>query len=256
MKRWIGIVLVMLMLAGCGGAGEPRESTDYQDSGFQPNSPGQPPSPSSRRLWEEPVETLEMAAGDEPFVSELTEDELLDDTRHRAEQGNSFHQTMLGIRYLEGDGVLKNDAEAIKWFRKAAEQSDADSHYGAAFGVVTAQFYLGLMYVQGWGVPQDFPEAVKWYRMAAERGHALSQHVLGLMYRAGALGVVPQDLVQAYAWFNIAATQGNEDAARERKGLGEAMTNEQRTRAQELSREYWETYVLPFRSQRVQDLLR
>jgi TPR repeat protein len=76
----------------------------------------------------------------------------------------------------------------------------------------------------------------------------LSQYALGILYRAGAFGVVPQDLVQAYAWFNIAATQGNEDAARERKGLGETITNEQRARARELSREYWEAYVLPFRN--------
>jgi TPR repeat protein len=172
------------------------------------------------------------------------EDELLDDVRHRAEQGDAFYQTGLGIMYLEGDGVPKNDAEAVKWFRMAAEQGDA----GSRFGVVTAQFYLGIMYVNGWGVPQDFPEAVKWYRMAAEQGHALSQYALGILYRAGAFGVVPQDLVQAYAWFNIAATQGNEDAARERKGLGETITNEQRARARELSREYWEAYVLPFRN--------
>ena len=38
MKRWIGIVLVMLTLAGCGGASEPRESTEYWDPGSQPNS--------------------------------------------------------------------------------------------------------------------------------------------------------------------------------------------------------------------------
>ena len=37
---------------------------------------------------------------------------------------------------------------------------------------------------------------------------------------------VPKDWVQAYAWFNIVATQGNKDSARERKDLGEAMTNE------------------------------
>ena len=69
-----------------------------------------------------------------------------------------------------------------------------------------------------------------------------------LLYRGGAFGIVPQDLVQAYAWFNIVAAQGDEDAARERRDLGGTMTEEQLARAQELSREYWEAYVLPFRN--------
>ena len=41
--------------------------------------------------------------------------------------------------------------QAVKWFRKAAEQ-------GNAF----AQFNLGQIYTQGKGVPQDYAEAVKW----------------------------------------------------------------------------------------------
>ena len=47
-------------------------------------------------------------------------------------------------------------AEAVKWFRKAAEQGNA-----------SAQSNLGVMYAEGRGVPQDDAEAVKWYRRGA-----------------------------------------------------------------------------------------
>ena len=66
----------------------------------------------------------------------------------------------LAVCYKNGEGVPKNEVEAVKWFRKAAEQGDAD-----------AQFYLGWAYVtNGEGVPKDEVEAVKWYRKAAEQG--------------------------------------------------------------------------------------
>jgi TPR repeat protein len=33
----------------------------------------------------------------------------------------------LGVKYENGDGVPKDDAQAVTWFRKAAEQGDADA---------------------------------------------------------------------------------------------------------------------------------
>ena len=64
--------------------------------------------------------------------------------------------------YRNGEGVPQDYAEAVKWYRLAAEQGDAD-----------AQYNLGLMYDNGNGVPQDYKEAVKWYRLAAEQGVCL-----------------------------------------------------------------------------------
>ena len=53
--------------------------------------------------------------------------------------------------YDQGYGVPQDYAEAMKWFRKAAEQGDAD-----------AQYNLGVMHAQGYGVPQDFVLAHMW----------------------------------------------------------------------------------------------
>ena len=63
--------------------------------------------------------------------------------------------------YEQGHGVPQDYAEAVKWYRKAADQGDA-----------FAQYNLGVMYDNGEGVPQDQAEAVKWYRKAAEQGDA------------------------------------------------------------------------------------
>ena len=128
----------------------------------------------------------------------------------------------------------EDDTEAVKWYRLAAEQ-----------GYAMAQNNLGFMYANGDGVPQDYVEAAKWFRKAAEQGNASAQNNLGAMYDNGT--GVPEDDVQAYAWFNIAAAQGDELAKANKDRVVEFMTNEGRARAQELARQYWEAYVLPFR---------
>ena len=93
-----------------------------------------------------------------------------------------------------GEGVPQDDAEAVNWHLKAAEQ-----------GRALAQVSLGEMYKRGNGVPQDYVEAVAWYRRAAEQGHALAQFYLGVSYERGE-GVL-QDTVQAHMWFNLAASR-------------------------------------------------
>ena len=52
-----------------------------------------------------------------------------------------------------------NYTEAVKWYRKAADQGDA-----------IAQYQLGRCYYNGEGVQQDYAEAIKLYRKAAEQG--------------------------------------------------------------------------------------
>ena len=59
--------------------------------------------------------------------------------------------------------------EAVKWYRKAAEQNFAE-----------AQYNLGVCYDNGQGVAKDYAEAVKWYRKAAEQNHAQAQYNLGV----------------------------------------------------------------------------
>ncbi|MBR2921623.1 MAG: sel1 repeat family protein [Kiritimatiellae bacterium] len=116
-------------------------------------------------------------------------------------------QFYLGVMYDNGWGVTKDDSEAVKWYRKAAEQ-----------GYARAQCNLGLMYANGEGVTQDDSEAVKWFRKAAEQGLAVAQYNLGFMYANGR--GVAKDEYEAVKWYRKAAAQGYEYAKKALKHLG------------------------------------
>jgi TPR repeat protein len=115
--------------------------------------------------------------------------------RLAADRGCDLAQYNLGLMYGDGQGVPKNEAEAMKWFRLAADQ-----------GYVAGQFNLGLMYAKGQGVPRNDIEAAKWYTLAANQGGAQAQHNLGLMYAEGQ--GVPKNEAEAVRWYRLAADQG------------------------------------------------
>ena len=80
--------------------------------------------------------------------------------RKAAEQGNALAQYNLGVMNEKGQGVPKDDKEAVKWYRKAAEQ-----------GYATSQTNLGMMYVNGKGVLQSYEDAYAWWVVAAANGN-------------------------------------------------------------------------------------
>ena len=51
--------------------------------------------------------------------------DLITEIRRQAEQGDVDAQFNLGFMYVEGQGVLQDDAEAARWLRLAAEQGHA-----------------------------------------------------------------------------------------------------------------------------------
>ena len=116
--------------------------------------------------------------------------------RKAAEQGNAQAQFNLGVMYGLGQGVPHDDTQAVAWFLKAAEQGNA-----------YAQTNLGVMYKDGRGVAPDDARAVAWYSKAAEQKDAVAQYGLGVMYREGR--GVAQDDAEAAQWFRKAAEQGN-----------------------------------------------
>jgi len=42
-----------------------------------------------------------------------------------AEKGDAGAQHNLGLMYYDGEGVVQDYIEAVKWYRKAADQGDA-----------------------------------------------------------------------------------------------------------------------------------
>lgn len=131
-----------------------------------------------------------------------------------AMKGDAKAQLQMGIRYAEGDGVIKNDQEAAGWFERAAKQ-----------GLAEAQYRYGLALMQGRGVVQDYQAAFVWIRKPAQQGYAQAQYILGDLYRYGT--GTPIDKAQAYLWYNLAAAQGVESAAKARDNLVAQLKPEQ-----------------------------
>ena len=142
-----------------------------------------------------------------------------------AEQGHADAQVALGLMYFLRYGVPKDDAKAVKWYRRAAERGNA-----------RGQNFLGLSYHLGGGVPRDLAEAARWYRLAAEQGLSGAQSSLGRMYAKG-LGL-PQDYAQAHLWLDLAAMRGHDDARKRRERIAKEMTPAQIAEAQRLAGEW------------------
>lgn len=118
-------------------------------------------------------------------------------TRKLAEQGNAEAQFEIGALYNFGeDGIQKDLREAVKWYKKSADQ-----------GYALAQRALGSCYACGTGVEKDTQDAVKWFRKAAEQGDSAAQCMLGDHYAAGE--GVKKDMKEAVKWFRMAAEQGD-----------------------------------------------
>lgn len=117
-------------------------------------------------------------------------------TRLAAEQGMPRAQRRMGIMLQRGEGVETNVIESAAWYNRAAQQGDAQ-----------AQMNLGWMYERGVGVSTNYVEAARLYRLAAEQGQSMAQNNLGWFYENG-FGV-SQDFDEALNWFQKSAAQGN-----------------------------------------------
>jgi len=159
----------------------------------------------------------------------------LERMRIRADGGNLQAQLQLGRMYFLGDGVPKDEAEGLRWFRKAAErgESQAERILGLAYesgqaglakdeekavywfrkaadhGDELGQVKLAEMYETGrGGLPKNGAEALRLYRRLANKGNAAAQNKIGDLYEFGRADL-PKDEVQALYWYRKAADQGN-----------------------------------------------
>jgi len=135
----------------------------------------------------------------------------LRDTLPKASAGDPAAQFKAGQMYREGKGTPQNDAEALKWYRLAAEQGHAQ-----------AQFALGRFHEEGIVVAKNEYVARQWYQKAGEQGYAPAQSKVGYLYEMGLRvtqtgSPLPQDDAEAVKWYRRAADQGN---AAGQSGLG------------------------------------
>ncbi|GHT45707.1 hypothetical protein FACS189454_05630 [Planctomycetales bacterium] len=166
----------------------------------------------------------------------------------KADAGDVKAQLELGFHY-DTDG---NYEDAMKWYRKAADNGSAAANVGIGFLILNgqgvpqnkekgkeiirksvdgllneakqdepiAQVIMGWCYDSGNGVTEDKSEAVKWFRKAAEQGNAVAQNNLGDCYYNG--NGVTEDKSEAVKWYRKAAEQGNACA---QNNIGECYYN-------------------------------
>ncbi len=212
----------------------------------------------------EPASATPPASASAPSAlsSGITDDsvtlpEAIGPPRLRAEAlaGDPIASFEVAARYAEGRGVLADMHSAVAWYERSADA-----------GLAPAQYRLGSIYEKGLGVPRDLTRAQGWYRKAADAGNVKAMHNLAVLYAEGAGGEpdleraavlfrqaaehgvrdsqfnlailharglgVQQDLVVAYKWFAVAATSGDEESAKRRDIIAQALSPQDLARAQ------------------------
>ncbi|HEY3638430.1 MAG TPA: hypothetical protein VGK90_09795 [Rhizomicrobium sp.] len=178
-----------------------------------------------------------------------------------ANSGNAKAEELLGLEYLDGDGMPVNEAQGAKWLERAALQ-----------GEPVAAYRLGTLYERGQGVSADPAKAVQWYSTAAKAGNRKAMHNLAVAYaqgtgtqkdlasaaqwftRAAALGLadsefnlavlyergmgVPQSLTNAYKWYAIAAAQGDVESKTRLEALDSQISADDKASAVKAAAEF------------------
>jgi len=143
---------------------------------------------------------------------------------------NPETQFRIGKMYEFGNGVPKDYAQALLWYRKAADK-----------GFAIAEFRLGVLCANGLGVPLDQAQSAAWFQKAAEHGNVDAQESLGMDYLTGE--GVQTDYAKAYFWLEI-ASMGNTpelvpgERTTERDMAAAVLSPADRSRVQERVREW------------------
>ena len=149
----------------------------------------------------------------------------------RAEAGDPAAQTLAAEILSRGLGTRKNEAEAAKWYQRAAEQGvpeaqfqyalllldgrfvtkDAQGAYAlmesaAEAGNRLAQFNFAQILIDREPGPTGMAKAVSYYERAAQAGLADAQYAMAQIYANGA-GGKKLDEVEARRWLVLAALQ-------------------------------------------------
>jgi Sel1 repeat/GAF domain len=125
----------------------------------------------------------------------------LADLRTLAAQGDAEAQYQMGVRYDEGEGVLKDDAQAVQWFQRAAD-----------LGNVDAQAHLGAYYWAGRGVPRDLSKAYMWSMIALAGGDDNSKSRLQGLASQMTRAQVSAARQQAEEWIHTHTQQAKSEA--------------------------------------------
>ncbi len=112
-----------------------------------------------------------------------------------AEKGDRAAQFYVGLLYDMGTIGMMDKTEAVRWYRKAADQ-----------GYAPALYDMGVMCSKGEGIEKDLAAALEWYRKAADQGYAPALYNLGVAWERG-YGV-EANRTKALEYYREAAQKG------------------------------------------------
>lgn len=113
-----------------------------------------------------------------------------------AEEGNYFAMYSIACMYYFGDGVEKDDRQALIWYEKAAEHGDSE-----------AMDRAGSMRLSGLGCSKDEAEAYRCYLKSAMNGSLSGMGHAGLCLLKG-IGTKINRTEGLY-WLEQASSKGN-----------------------------------------------
>jgi uncharacterized protein len=169
--------------------------------------------------------------------------------------------------YEAGDQLPKSPAEALKWYRKAADADDPKASVTVASLLlgdgrsVTAEestearqrcedaakmkfaqgaFCLATIYKRGIGIAKDEVEGTKWLGRAAELGHSRAILELGEAYWKGE--GVKADPVTAYSWIWLAYNSKVPGAESDEQLLGKELSAKQVEQAKQKASAWAKTH--------------
>jgi hypothetical protein len=157
--------------------------------------------------------------------------------QEKADNGDLFFKTVVGILCFDGIGVEKDDAKCLSLWKEAAAAGYPDANcklgnvywYGlmhrdagdrktgleyftkaSELGSAMASFKLGCIYNEGKLGRRDDSQAFQFWLKAAQKGHAVAQRNVGGCY-VKSKGV-KQDMAAAKEWLFKAAEAGDKGA--------------------------------------------
>lgn len=180
-RQWrpFAALIAALLAAAVAGADPAADTTAGQAAFEQGDIVGA--IAAFRRAAEQGYAPAQVRLGDILDYSELNE-EAVAWYRKAAEQGSSAGAYGLGHLYAIGEGVVRDDAVARRWFEKAA----AGGHQGALRALESASEHGGL------GLDPSPAQAVKWLETSvALPGGEWAAERLAKAYASGELGLAP-----------------------------------------------------------------
>lgn len=145
--------------------------------------------------------------------------------QQKADAGDAWALLLMGDQYYSGELKKKDFAEALRWYRRAADLGGSKQ--------ADAAIYIARLYKEGGhGINQDYKEAEKWYRTAADWGDSDAYLLLAHLYEKGGPGL-QQNWEETYFWYDVYKRTGSGSAvskqfSKEREDAGKHLSPAER----------------------------